>query len=92
MDGALINIVAKSHHEVADVNHDRSFHWHSFYPLAILVEDLQATDHILPEECEQLKIGVASKPNGVVCFLFSRRGGVVVEHSISTRISCSTVD
>lgn len=49
MNGALVYIVAEPHHEITNVDHDRAFDWRGLDPLAFAVQNLQATDHILPQ-------------------------------------------
>ena len=49
MHCTLIYIIAKPHHEISNVNHDRALHGDSFNPLSLTIQHLQAASHILPQ-------------------------------------------
>lgn len=92
MNGALVYIIAESHHEVANVHHDGSLDGGRFDPLPLAVQNLQTTRHVLPQQREQLQIGMASQPHGVVRYILFRRDWVIVEDPISARVRRPAVE
>lgn len=59
--GRLEPVVGQPLEKVANVDDERAGDWRHLDPLAVLREDLQAADAVLPEEREALQVGVGSE-------------------------------
>ena len=93
VDGGFESVVGESHEVVADVDHDGVLDGRRLDPLSVFGQYLQAADHVLPEECETLQVGVAAQPDIFTrSHLFGRHGGIEIEYAIAAWISCHAVE
>ena len=93
MHGRLEPVIAQSHQVITDIHNDGISDRRRLDPLALLIQHLQPTHHVLPEQGEALQVGVRAEANVLAHRgLLGGHGGVVVEDTVAPGIRGEAVE